>query len=196
VWRRWRGRQSENLGLPAIEKWSKLVNHPRDKKGWPAVFPRGEALYEALASTYASVACNGTGGDGLRGLYAAFLEEAAAATSVAAYREAAGMFQLSSRLWRMFAETLLPDAVGPLRKTRSLLNTNRRLFEQEGETVLPGMAANVGELEELRLAAGESFPLSEAGTGELLGSLSEQLAAIHEVETEAVACLDAATQGG
>jgi hypothetical protein len=181
----------KNLGLPALEKWAGLVKHPRDKKGWPTVFPPGPALFEALASTYSSIVCAGTGGDALRGLYADFLDEARTVSGRDEYGEAAEIFRLSGRLWRRLAKSLLPDDVGPLRKTRSLLNTNRRLFEGEGAPVLPGIRANIAELDGLRRQVEQAFPMSVERTQTLLDSLAEQLLAIHEVESEAVSRLEA-----
>ncbi len=182
----------KNLGLPALEKWGKLVTNQRDKKGWPTVFPRGIALYEALVSTYNGIATVGTGGDALRGLYAAFLREAAGVTGKDAYNKAAAAFEVSGKLWTQLANSLLPDSVPTLRKTRSLLNTNRRLFETEGQPVMPGMANNVRALSELRQSVVDGeFPMSQDAVDALLQDMANQLLAIHEVETGAVATLAA-----
>lgn len=185
-----------NLGLPGLEKWAKLVTNKRDKKGWPTVFPRGIALYEALVSTYNGIVTVGTGGDALRGFYATFLREAAGVTGNAAYTEAAAAFDVSGKLWAQLANNLLPDSVPTLRKTRSLLNTNRKLFETEGQPVIPGMANNIRQLGELRTTVvQDGFPVSQEAVDELLQGLSEQLMAIHEVESGAVATLAATLPG-
>lgn len=183
----------KNLGLPALEKWAGLVANSRNKKGWPTVFPPGAPLFEALTATYSSIVCMGTGGDALRTLYAEFLEESADVVARPAYREAAGMFRLSGKLWSGLAESLLPSSVGPLRRTRSLLNTNRRLFEEQGGAVMPGMEANNAQIAALRAEAAEAFPMSAAAIGELLGDVREQLLAIHELESGAVRLLDDAS---
>ncbi|MDZ7727537.1 MAG: hypothetical protein U5Q44_04695 [Dehalococcoidia bacterium] len=47
-----------------------------DRKGvGGATFPPGPGLFEALLSMYMGIVTGGTGGDGLRGLYADFLDE-------------------------------------------------------------------------------------------------------------------------
>lgn len=185
-----------NLGLPGLEKWAKLVTNKRDKKGWPNVFPRGLALFEALVSTYNGIVTAGTGGDALRGFYASFLREAGSVTGIAAYNQAADAFDVSGKQWAKLAESLLPSSAPTLRKTRSLLNTNRRLFEQEGQPVMPGMANNVRQIRELRESVGaEGFPLTQEQVDALLGELHDRLMAIHEVESNAVEILASTLPG-
>lgn len=181
-------------GLPGISELARLVRDPDDGEGWPTVFPAGAALYDALTATYAGVACAGTGGDALRSLYADFLEEASEVAGRPAYGEAAALFRFSGKLWGQLGETLLPDGVGLLRKARSRMNTIRRLFEQQGQPVLPGMMATRQELNALRAEAAEAFPMSQGDIDELLHALGEQLLAIHDVETEAVNRLEDAVR--
>jgi len=184
-----------NLGLPGLKKWADMVRHPRDRKGWRAVFPRGAALYEALVSTYTGIVTAGTGGDAMRGLYADFLEEAARATGRTVYREAAGSFRVAAALWTQFAQSLLPDASPLLRRTRSLINENRRLLEEVGQAAMPGIANNVRKLQELRAEIVGSFPLDEAEVHALFEDMAEQLLALHAVESAAIEVLERAGSG-
>lgn len=177
-----------NLGLPGLEKWANLLVDHTDPKSWATVFPPGVPLFDALVAAYNGVAGEGTGGDALRGLYAEFLQEAGAALDAPDLLEAAAHARLSARLWRQFAESVLPDASPPLRRVRSLLRRNRQLFEGEGESVLPGMANNARELTRVREDIAQ-FPMNNSEVDDLLRDLSEQLLAIHTVEQEAMASL-------
>src|SRR5438094_482768 len=61
-----------NFSLKALSKWAGLVANPRDKKGWPNVFPPGRDLYKALMGVLHAVELNGTGGGAFRSMYADF----------------------------------------------------------------------------------------------------------------------------
>ncbi len=184
---------SPSHGLPALEAWAHLARADDHPAGWPVAFPPGAPLFDALTSTYTAIFSTGTGGDALRTLYAEFLEEAGGVTAHNACTEAAAMFRLSARLWAHVAESLLPVQSPLLRQTRSLLNTHRRLFEQQGESVLPGIANTVAELNALRESATADFPLRLTQVEELLHDLGEQLLAVHEVESAAIERLRDAT---
>ena len=71
------GASSTSFALPAIRKWARLMTDVKNKKGWPTVFSGGRGLYGTLRTVYEGIEHIGTGGGGLRGMYADFLDEAA-----------------------------------------------------------------------------------------------------------------------
>ena len=70
------GASSTSFALPAIRKWGRMMTDSKNKKGWPTVFKGGRGLYGTLRTVYETIEHIGTGGGGLRGLYADFLDEA------------------------------------------------------------------------------------------------------------------------
>ena len=65
-----------NFGVPGIRRWARLLTDPRDRRGWPALFPDPAALRRALDAVIEGLGGTGRGGDAARGRYAAFLDEA------------------------------------------------------------------------------------------------------------------------
>ena len=70
------GAKSDSFALPSIRKWARMMTDPKNSKSWPSVFKNGRGLYGTLRDMYQGIVHAGSGGDGLRGLYASFLEEA------------------------------------------------------------------------------------------------------------------------
>lgn len=86
-----------NFGLAAWQKWAGLIANPKDKKGWPPIFPPGPKLYGGLKGIYQSIECGRNRSGMLHGIFADFLDEASAATQrpglaehAANWREIAG----------------------------------------------------------------------------------------------------------
>lgn len=69
---------SASFSLPAWRKWARMMTDTRNPTGWPRVFADGAGLVGALLSTYEGTEPIGMTGGHLRGLYAQFLDEAAA----------------------------------------------------------------------------------------------------------------------
>src|SRR5688572_2393806 len=65
-----------NSGLAGLEKLAGHLADPKDKRGWPKLFPPGLKLQKGLTGLQRAAEANGTGA--LRALYADFLDEAAA----------------------------------------------------------------------------------------------------------------------
>ena len=86
--------RSDSFSLPAWAKWARMLTG-RGAKAWPQVFADGRGLASATASIYTAA---GRGAH-LRGLYAAFLDEAATLlgrdlqSAAAAWREAAAAWE-------------------------------------------------------------------------------------------------------
>jgi hypothetical protein len=66
-----------SFGVPGMRRWARLLTDPKDKKGWPRLFPDRHALDEALAAVVRGLRAAGTCGGASRRLYPAFLDESA-----------------------------------------------------------------------------------------------------------------------
>jgi hypothetical protein len=72
------GGGSASFALPAWAKWARLMTDTRNAKAWPKVFADRRGLAGALLSVWEGTVPMGMSGGHLRGLYAEFLDEAAA----------------------------------------------------------------------------------------------------------------------
>jgi hypothetical protein len=182
------GRPSDSFALPAIQKWGKLTTDPKNKKGWPTVFRDRTGLYDTLRSMYEGVALMG-GGNGLRGLYADFLDEAGPLVARPALREVAAQYRALAAQWAGLAHAALPDDIAALRETRELLRRRHDLLTAEGGEGEPAARALSGRLAALRSEANAQFPMGEAEVRDLFSELQERLLAIYEGEKRALAGL-------
>lgn len=179
----------KNFGLPAIKKWADLVAHPKDKKGWPTAFPPGRPLFSVLSTTFSGIEMDDTGGGALRGMYADFLDEAAAVLDIPALVAFAGEYRTIARQWSDLAEAALPSDVGPFRKTKELLCARRRLLLEQGPNGADAIAALDRQLAGLESEIGDAFPLSGVQTQALLDDLRTRLLALYKIEADVTTAL-------
>src|SRR5690606_21149568 len=128
----------------------------------------------------------GHGGDGLRGLYADFLDEAAPVVDKPALRDVAATYRALAAQWVDLAESALPDSFAPFSEAKQLLRQKEALRFERGDAA---MAESQPISERLRAMSREyntAFPLDDAGMDALLTSLSEKLLALYEAEVAAV----------
>ena len=95
---------SDSFGLPAWRKWSRMMTGTRDAKAWPRVFAERRGLAGALLSIYEGIEPVGLDGGHLRGLYADFLDEAAALLEEPRLAGAAVAWRAAGGLWHELAE--------------------------------------------------------------------------------------------
>ncbi len=164
---------SDSFALPAWRKWARMMTG-RDAKAWPRVFASGQGLAGALLSTYEGIQPVGLYGGHLRGLYADFLDEAAALLEDPAPAEAAVAWREAAARWQALAELVLPfDRV-------------RELLAEVHTTVVEGgdAAAPAAELWELRRSLDATAPVAQDA---LFPAIGDALEAIYEIERGAVA---------
>ena len=178
-----------NFSLKALSKWAGLVANPRDKKGWPQVFPPGLYLYKALMGVLHAVELNGTGGGAFRSMYAGFLDEASGVLGDPRAREVSERYREIAAQWRELAEAALPNSVTPLREARDLALRKNALFEAKGAGAAPEIEEINRTLEGIQQEVGETFPMTEGQIQELLEDLRERITRIHASELEAVGVL-------
>ena len=174
-----------NFGLPGLEKWAELINNARIKKGWPKVFPPGLHLYVGLQWTFKCIQLLDTGGGGLRGMYADFLEEASEVVNRPGLKDLAKRYRTSEQLWTDLAQAALPDEVPLFKATKELLTRTEHLFLEKGMESIPEMEGIRQEQNELTAQATTDFPLNAQQSQELLDDLHDRLVKIIDVEREA-----------
>jgi hypothetical protein len=163
--------RSDSFGLEAWRKWARMMTGS-GAKAWPRVFASGRGLAGALLSTYEGIQPVGLDGGHLRGLYADFLDEAAALLEEPELSDRAAGWREAAARWQALADTALPS--GQLRVL---------LAEVHGTVVEGGDAsAPAAELWELRRSLDASAPVE---TAELFPAMAEQLEAIYEAEVAA-----------
>ncbi len=174
-----------NFGLAAWQKWAGLIANPKDRKGWPTVFPPGPNLYSGLRGIYQSIEAGGNGSGMMRGMYADFLDEAAAATErpelvghASAWREIAGR-------WTNLANSALPDSAQPLGEARDLLLRREQVFLSRGADGLDELRSIDSRLTEIQQSMETDFPLDASQSMALLNDLREQIQDIYAAEVAA-----------
>ena len=183
---------SDSFSLPTLRKWGRLIIDGKNAKGWRKVFADRVGLYSALKSIYEGVAIIGTGGDGLRGLYADFLAEAAPVIGKPALNDVTAAYRVLAAQWTDLAESALPDGVAPLAETRALLKQRDALLLAGGDAALAEMQPLTDQLSAMSRQYNRAFPMADADVDALFETLSGKLLAIYEAEVAAVKQLQAA----
>jgi hypothetical protein len=159
---------SDSFGLPAWRKWARMMTGSA-AKAWPRVFASGRGLASALVSTYEGVQPVGSYGGHLRGLYADFLDEAAALLEDPALSERAAAWRDAAARWQALADLVLPE--GRLRE----------LLAEVHATVVEGGDASAAAAELWELRSVDS-PVDVDALFPAMGSLLEE---IYEAEMAA-----------
>jgi hypothetical protein len=183
------GARSDSFSLPTLRKWSRLMTDTKNPKGWPVVFASRRGLYTALKSLFEGVELANNDGGGLRGLYAAFLDEAAGLLQRPALAEAAVAYRALARQWTALAEAALPDTVPALAETRRLLRQKHALLMAQGEAGVALAQPVTAQLAALGRQTSQEFPLEAPAVIALFADLGERLAGLYASENAALATL-------
>ncbi len=183
------GAKSDSFALPAIEKWAKLMTDAKNKKGWPVVFKKRKGLFSTLRSIYEGIELRGTGGGGMRGMYADFLNEASAVLNQPELKEAAKQYHKLGQQWSAFADSCLPDKIKPFKETKALLAQKYDLLRTHGDNGLREAAKLSAKLNALQHKCEKDFPLDDTKIGTLFSNLQNRLFEIYYAEEEALAAL-------
>jgi Butirosin biosynthesis protein H, N-terminal/Domain of unknown function (DUF4872) len=176
--------RSDSFGLPAWRKWSRMLVDARNAKAWPRVFAEPTGLVEALLSTYAGIEPVGGDGGHLRGLYADFLDEAAALLDAPELAEAAAAYRATAALWHELAELALPLDVPEYAELRTGLAAVHESVVARGDAGAAEAARAAARLWELR-ARLRTQPPAQPDFARLSAALEE----IHAAEVQAAALL-------
>ena len=183
------GASSTSFALPAIRKWSRMMTDVKNKKGWPTVFKGGRGLYGTLRTVYEAIEHLGTGGGGLRGMYADFLVEAASVIDIKSLRTTAELYRALHKRWQTLAQASLPDHIDVFKTTKEMLDRRAEIILEHGSEELEAIASLGNDLHDLKAELNPSFPLSESETSALFGDLQSHLEGIYRAEKEALAAL-------
>ena len=182
-------RNSQSFALPVYKKWAKMMTDPKNKKGWPVVFKEKVGLYSTLRSLHEGIKLFGTAGGGLRGLYADFLTEAGGVLNLSGLGEAAEQYRDVARLWRDFADAVLPDHIAPLKETKTLLAQKYSLFLANGAGADAELRQLSQQLQGLEEELNGHFPISDDDMLSLFNQMKTDLEKIYAAEQAALATL-------
>jgi hypothetical protein len=176
--------RSDSFGLPAWRKWARMLTDTRAAKGWPNVFADERGLTGALLSAYEGIEPVGAYGGHLRGLYAGFLDEAAALLEAPRLAEAAAAYRELAERWHALAELALPADVPEFAALRDELAALHESVVARGDAGAEDAARAAGRLWALRAELDAAPPVEPD-----FPTLSAALEAIYEAEVEAAARL-------
>jgi hypothetical protein len=179
-----------NFGLSGLRKWANALSSTKGEKSWAKQFAPGARMFAGLTTGYRFLEVWFTGGNGARGTYAQFLDEAADVLQKAELKEAAQRFRESAGLWAKLSESLLPNDIAPFKEARDLYNRDYHLFMTKGSDSIEERQKILARLDWLRGEMAKDFPLSERESLQMRRDLSEQVMAIHDVEQSAVNILE------
>jgi hypothetical protein len=182
--------------VKALTKWANLLTNPKDKKGWPKVFPPGLHLYEALYNIFFYTESYQTcGGSIFRSMYARFLEEAAIITGKSALKEIAGEYYALNKHWRAFAEAALPDSISLFKEAKAVIRQRDQQFLEKGMLNQSDSGQRQNRLAAIKNEVSLEFPMSQAEVNQLLADLREHLLGLYEGEEKAARELRLAVGG-
>jgi hypothetical protein len=177
------GARSDSFGLPAWRKWARMLVGS-GAKAWPNVFADQRGLTGALLSAYEEIEPVGSDGGHLRGLYADFLDEAAALLDEPRLAEAATAYRALAERWQALAELLLPADVPEFATLREELAAVHESVIGRGDAGAEEAAAAAGRLWALRAELDAAPPVEPD-----FAALSAAVSAIYDAEVEAAARL-------
>ncbi len=178
--------RSDSFGLPAWRKWARMLTDTRNAKAWPNVFADQRGLAGALLSTYEGIEPVGSDGGHLRGLYADFLDEAAALLDAPRLTEAATAYRELAERWHALAELALPGDVPEFAALREALAAVHESVVARGDAGQEEAAEAAGRLWALREQL-DAAPPVEPDFARLSAAVEE----IFEAEVAAAARLKA-----
>jgi len=185
--------QIKTFSLAGLETWAKMIVNRSNKDGWLKVF-QGRLLSQALRDVYESIQTSGDSGGLHRGLYADFLDEAAALLANPCLAEVAATYRALAEQWAALAEAGLPDRVKVFKQTRDLLHKRAQLFAEKGAKGAKAINDAVLKLQAIQNEMAD-FPLPAAETETLLTELRDRIVALHAAETAAAQRLGTACPG-
>jgi hypothetical protein len=188
-------RRSDSFSLPAFRKWERLLTATGKAKAWPRVFADRVSLFDACLSVYENLEPSGWNGGHLRGLYAAFLDEAAALLEAPALGGAAALYREAAARWHEVAGVALPGDAEPFAEARRLVDRLQAEIEQ-GDAGRDRAAATAGRLWALRDRWRREFPGGDDRAAALLPALAAAVGAACQAEEAALAALAGAVTWG
>jgi hypothetical protein len=177
---------SDSFSLPAWRKWGRLMTDQRNVKAWPRVFADGHGLFGALLSLLESVDGQvGPSGGHLRELYAASLDEAAAALDNPALGDAARAWRGVADRWEELADAAVPPDLDGAAEAVEAVETLHEAA-MAGEQGRSGVGEAAETAWAIRNRYADAFPLPPDRTAAILEDLGDRLGAIYQAEVAAL----------
>jgi hypothetical protein len=176
-----------NARLAVLRTWAERMYGSQEKDRWERIFQPGANLWRGLNAIHGYIEHYGTGGGLCRPLFADFLTEAAAVLQAPALAALGQQYAALGRSWSELADAALPDHVAAMRATKQLHVRRTELLHSGDATA--ELQAIEHEITSLAQAAGEHFPLPEAGCTALRAQLAQRIHALHDAEVAAHAAL-------
>ncbi len=178
---------TSNVGIAGLTKWSALLTSGA-KKGWPSVFGSGRRAAIGLGRVYDCVNHAYTAPDAGRPLFADFLDEAAAVSDRSDWHEVAQQWRVSGDRWRELS-TLAIGCHPNLERYAEVADERTRLLDTAPAGSTTGVAATMRSLHDEQRTLVEGCDLSAEAAGKVYDSMASVVAAIVDIETEALAAL-------
>lgn len=177
-----------NFGFSGMRKWADALGATKGEKRWAKQFAPGERMIAGLTSAYYSTAI-WSGGQGARGLYADFLDEAAAVLDNPALDESANLFRQSAALWQSLSDAFLPEQIAPFQQMKEFLEREAQSFLNEGNMSVEERKQIYQQMRDLKAQVAADFPLSETEAAQMSIELRDRIMAMHDAERVAVQTL-------
>jgi hypothetical protein len=174
---------SDSFSLPTYRKWAKMMTDAKNKKGWPTLFRDRRGLYATLRSAFEGIELD-VGAGALRGLYAQFLDEAAALLADDRLGVVAGQYRALTQRWHALAEAALPDDVPALAETKALLR-QRHAATRLGGDAWQSSRPITETLRTMSARYNLDFPMQDPAVQTLFAALQEHLYGLYEAEKSA-----------
>jgi hypothetical protein len=177
---------SDSFSLAAWRKWGRMMTDERNAKAWPRVFADGHGLFGSLLALLESVDGQvGPLGGHLRELYAASLDEAAAALDNPALGDAAQAWRGVADQWEELADAAVPpDLDGAADAVEAVETLHEAVMA--GEPGRERVRAAAETAWTIRGRYADAFPLPADRVAAILEDLGERLGAIHRAEVDAL----------
>jgi hypothetical protein len=165
------------LSAIGLAELARAIGNLQAKQGWYKSFPGGR-LYWPLKECFLSIEGEGLAGPLMRELWADALEEASDLVKKPALKSCAKSWRALGQQWGELAEALLPDAVGPFKRAKSLLRRRRSTFLEQGGAARAALAQLDAELAKLETSVLENLPMESEDAQGLLLNLGRRLDAL------------------
>jgi hypothetical protein len=184
----------KSFGLPALAKWASLAANEKDKKGWPRLFKERWRLPATLKWMVMWIEYGPGSGSagGHRAFYAEFLERAAPVLGKRALVDVARRYRSLAAEWTGLVDVLLPAEHAPLRRSRALMERQRKLLASSGMTDLAALDGVAAELRAVNAEMRADFPMGDAELGKMFAEVAARVKNIHAGEVAAAEALKAA----
>jgi hypothetical protein len=179
---------ASNWGFDGMAKWARLLTDGSDPKSWAKVFDTDAKLFIALTRVYESIEWSYTPPSAGRGVYAEFLDEAAAILRSEAIRAVAVQYRDLATSWSGLASA----AISGLPVADEYLELGRRFRQALEDHGDDAGRVRAGIFEDLTALASQATIPDRA---DRLSALSERISTIADDEEAATAALETAISG-